>query len=168
MDRMVRQRQLHRPIWHRFMSRHVWCEPHPARSTSQVVCSLQQMFTNNQILININNLFNIFIYLLDNKWAFLTQKPLQSINEFTIGGTLKKPDRLPPVGTNSHSHFGRPIGSHLTGSRFAFRKVLSLQCNWKYVAIAFMLVTMALFIAITYIMSTYYEIQYIYYYYWWW
>ncbi|KAI2796939.1 Teneurin-2, partial [Blomia tropicalis] len=88
----------------------------------------------------------------DNKGAFLTQKPLQSINEFTIGGTLKKPDRLPPVGTNSHSHFGRPIGSHLTGSRFAFRKVLSLQCNWKYVAIAFMLVTMALFIAITYIM----------------
>lgn len=29
----------------------------------------------------------------DNKGAFLTQKPLQSINEFTIGGTLKKPDR---------------------------------------------------------------------------
>ena len=29
----------------------------------------------------------------DNKGAFLSQKPLQSINEFTIGGTLKKPDR---------------------------------------------------------------------------
>lgn len=61
--------------------------------------------------------------------------------------------RLPQVGANHHSHFGRPLGSHLTGSRFAFRKVLSLQCNWKYIAIAFMLLTMALIIAITYIMS---------------
>lgn len=29
----------------------------------------------------------------DNKGAFLAPKPMQSINDFTIGGTLKKPDR---------------------------------------------------------------------------
>ncbi|XP_075677439.1 teneurin transmembrane protein Ten-m isoform X1 [Dermatophagoides pteronyssinus] len=86
----------------------------------------------------------------DNKGAF---KPsIQSINEFTIGGTLKKPDRrLPTVGAN-HSHFSRPLATHLSGSRF--RKILSVQWNWKYTAIAFILISMALLIAITYIMSS--------------
>jgi len=84
--------------------------------------------------------------------------PLQA-NEFTSSTMPLKSDSK-NKGDRSHlpsgvpvlpvrSNFGRPISSHFGSTGFHLRKTISSHCSWKCTAITFMLLSLALFIALT-------------------